>query len=456
MKFYAFDTSQTLHERAKKSIVGGVNSPARAFKSVGGTPLFVTRSEGCHIWDADGNKYIDFIGSWGPMIAGHAHPDVIKAVNAGGVEDSESEEISVRTGPYQLDYGDGHDPNAFDGYTLNNLGVPLGNNAYIEDGLYNGETGNIRKLVLNPGEKNTIGLNSSNINDATLFSFRIRSEESGAKFQIKLKSTDGIEDVVPLQSSIGSMWQEMHYYIGTSFSNIDLSDMAAIEIISDAGNAGVITLYFDEVEFNTIPLAGNRLDVKIRNGADDSLTTAVNFGASTSINPRVLAEQYLDIDYVCEGSWGIQIYTDNKAEDAYPKFTGTGDRANGLIGMTNSGYRVAMIWQVWQEKQGYYDGSKTVEFDTTVDDGDRAEFAFVMDKSDSDWEADQYVRNYRTLINYNGELGAPVPLADPPPGYWPRVGTAGDPVYVYLGADFTGVPAQTYTTSKLTLDIYND
>jgi glutamate-1-semialdehyde 2,1-aminomutase len=80
MKSINFEKSRMLHERAGKLIVGGVNSPARAFKSVGGKPLFVKRAEGCHIWDADGNRHIDFIGSWGAMIAGHAHPDVISAV----------------------------------------------------------------------------------------------------------------------------------------------------------------------------------------------------------------------------------------------------------------------------------------------------------------------------------------------------------------------------------------
>ncbi|MCE5249846.1 glutamate-1-semialdehyde 2,1-aminomutase [bacterium] len=81
MKPLSFDRSQTLHERAAQSIVGGVNSPARAFRSVGGTPLFAARAEGYHVWDADGNRYIDYIGSWGPMIAGHAHPEVIAAIN---------------------------------------------------------------------------------------------------------------------------------------------------------------------------------------------------------------------------------------------------------------------------------------------------------------------------------------------------------------------------------------
>jgi glutamate-1-semialdehyde 2,1-aminomutase len=72
--------SQTLFERAKRSIPGGVNSPVRAFRSVGGEPLFMTRGEGPHIWDADGNKFIDYVGSWGPLILGHSHPKVVEAI----------------------------------------------------------------------------------------------------------------------------------------------------------------------------------------------------------------------------------------------------------------------------------------------------------------------------------------------------------------------------------------
>lgn len=76
------DTSlnDTLFARAQKTTPGGVNSPVRAFKSVGGTPRFITRAEGPYFWDADGKRYIDYIGSWGPAIVGHAHPEVVKAV----------------------------------------------------------------------------------------------------------------------------------------------------------------------------------------------------------------------------------------------------------------------------------------------------------------------------------------------------------------------------------------
>ena len=72
--------SQTLFEQAQKTIPGGVNSPVRAFKSVGGTPLFIERAEGAYLYDVDGNRYIDYVGSWGPMIAGHANPEVLSAV----------------------------------------------------------------------------------------------------------------------------------------------------------------------------------------------------------------------------------------------------------------------------------------------------------------------------------------------------------------------------------------
>jgi glutamate-1-semialdehyde 2,1-aminomutase len=72
--------NERLFERAQRTIPGGVNSPVRAFRSVGGTPRFITRAQGPHLWDADGRRYIDYIGSWGPMIVGHAHPDVVRAV----------------------------------------------------------------------------------------------------------------------------------------------------------------------------------------------------------------------------------------------------------------------------------------------------------------------------------------------------------------------------------------
>ncbi len=74
------DRSKELFKRAKRVIPGGVNSPVRAFGSVGGTPRFIARGKGCRVWDADGNEYVDFVGSWGPLIAGHANPSVLKAL----------------------------------------------------------------------------------------------------------------------------------------------------------------------------------------------------------------------------------------------------------------------------------------------------------------------------------------------------------------------------------------
>ena len=74
------DTSRTLYARARQLIPGGVNSPVRAFKGVGGEPIFFARGSGPHLWDEDGNRYIDYVGSWGPMILGHNHPAVLAAV----------------------------------------------------------------------------------------------------------------------------------------------------------------------------------------------------------------------------------------------------------------------------------------------------------------------------------------------------------------------------------------
>jgi glutamate-1-semialdehyde 2,1-aminomutase len=76
------EKSKALFERAQQLFPGGVNSPVRAFKAVGGTPLFLARGQGAHVWDADGNRYLDFMGSWGPLILGHADPDVLAAIAA--------------------------------------------------------------------------------------------------------------------------------------------------------------------------------------------------------------------------------------------------------------------------------------------------------------------------------------------------------------------------------------
>ncbi|MES2483995.1 MAG: glutamate-1-semialdehyde 2,1-aminomutase [Pseudomonadota bacterium] len=80
------DRNQQLFDRAREVIPGGVNSPVRAFRAVGGTPRFVQRAQGAHFWDANGQRYIDYIGSWGPMILGHGHPAVVDAVQRAVLE----------------------------------------------------------------------------------------------------------------------------------------------------------------------------------------------------------------------------------------------------------------------------------------------------------------------------------------------------------------------------------
>ncbi len=80
------DRNEQLFERAKALIPGGVNSPVRAFRAVGGTPRFVQRAQGAYFWDANGKRHIDYIGSWGPMILGHGHPAVLEAVQKAALE----------------------------------------------------------------------------------------------------------------------------------------------------------------------------------------------------------------------------------------------------------------------------------------------------------------------------------------------------------------------------------
>src|SRR3990172_10916339 len=72
--------NEELFAAAQRVIPGGVNSPVRAFRAVGGTPRFFARGSGARVWDADGAAYIDYVGSWGPLILGHAHPTVVQAV----------------------------------------------------------------------------------------------------------------------------------------------------------------------------------------------------------------------------------------------------------------------------------------------------------------------------------------------------------------------------------------
>src|SRR5437667_8378029 len=69
-----------LFEQAEILIPGGVNSPVRAFRSVGGNPVFIARGEGSRLFDVDGNQYIDYVGSWGPLLLGHRHPEIIRAL----------------------------------------------------------------------------------------------------------------------------------------------------------------------------------------------------------------------------------------------------------------------------------------------------------------------------------------------------------------------------------------
>ncbi|MBI2428947.1 MAG: glutamate-1-semialdehyde 2,1-aminomutase [Ignavibacteriales bacterium] len=78
--------SDSLFQRAQQRIPGGVNSPVRAFKSVGRNPVFIKKAQGAKLWDVDGNEYIDYVGSWGPMILGHAHPAILDAISKAAVD----------------------------------------------------------------------------------------------------------------------------------------------------------------------------------------------------------------------------------------------------------------------------------------------------------------------------------------------------------------------------------
>src|SRR5262249_62028700 len=82
--------SHEAFEKACRVIPGGVNSPARAFGGVGGKPIFIARGEGPYLFDVDGHRYLDFVGSWGPLILGHSHPPVVKAVRQAPADGADS------------------------------------------------------------------------------------------------------------------------------------------------------------------------------------------------------------------------------------------------------------------------------------------------------------------------------------------------------------------------------
>ena len=88
--------SSELYRRAMGVLPGGVNSPVRAMRQIGRDPIFIERGEGCEIVDADGNRYVDWVCSWGPLILGHAHPDVVAAVNAAASDTRKTPPIGAK------------------------------------------------------------------------------------------------------------------------------------------------------------------------------------------------------------------------------------------------------------------------------------------------------------------------------------------------------------------------
>jgi len=101
---YTFAKSEEIFAEAKTLMPGGVSSPVRAFKSVGGSPVVFDRVKGAYAWDVDGNKYIDYVGTWGPAILGHADDDVLDAVKA-TMDKGESLLFSSKRQHFDEDYG---------------------------------------------------------------------------------------------------------------------------------------------------------------------------------------------------------------------------------------------------------------------------------------------------------------------------------------------------------------
>ena len=98
--------SEQLFAEGQKVIPGGVNSPVRAFKGVGGTPVFFARGKGALVWDVDGNEYVDYVGSWGPLLLGHAHPEVHAAIVEAAQAEREAQPLAEEEGVAEEDSAD--------------------------------------------------------------------------------------------------------------------------------------------------------------------------------------------------------------------------------------------------------------------------------------------------------------------------------------------------------------
>jgi len=98
------EASEKLFERSRAVIPGGVNSPVRAFNSVGGTPAFAAKAKGAYLYDADGNEYVDLVCSWGPSILGHAHPQVVEAVQQAALTEGQQQHLEQAISAYREEH----------------------------------------------------------------------------------------------------------------------------------------------------------------------------------------------------------------------------------------------------------------------------------------------------------------------------------------------------------------
>ncbi|MFA4981577.1 MAG: glucoamylase family protein [Candidatus Omnitrophota bacterium] len=346
-------------------------------------------------------------------------------------ESGYSDEASVTTGNFEVDYGDGREPNVFGG-------VSTGPFVFMQGIRHDWTQGSIRELTLDPGQEGLIGLNSGDISQATILSMWIKCA-GHEPIQIGLKGAVSGDASVNITTAEG--WQNLKIklsdFSGVSFNNMDRLSIKSL-------SAAPIVLYLDDIQFTTESLAGNSIDVVTKLIADNSISTGVDFANSGS-SDYAAARQYLEVKYATSSNnWKIWIYTKN--DNGVPEYMA--GQYNGLMS-SDGRNRVPLIWRVYPDVQA---GGVPCGSESDVYSGGSMTWNFIKDKNDSDWTSANQPGSEYSVTAYGTSEWAHV--AAVPPGLGDR-----DPIdstfRIYLGGIFKDAAAAEYSAA-IYFDLTNE
>jgi hypothetical protein len=343
-------------------------------------------------------------------------------------ESARSPELALRTGSYELDYGDGRDPNSFGGTS----GAQY---SFVQGITHNWVFGKVRALTLSPNESGSIGLNNVNLSSATVLSLWIKAT-SAENIQIGLKGADAGDSQVNVTTATG--WQNVRIRL-SDFSGVSFNRMDKLYIKSLASSG--ITVYLDDIEFTTENLGGNSIWVVTKRVSDNANTTGMDFDNNTS--DYAPAKQYIEVKYSSgANNWKIWVYTKNDNGD--PAFLG--GQFNGLMS-SNGRNRVPLLWRVYPSVQA---GGVPCRTTADVYNGSTLTWNYVKDKNDSDWASANQPGAEYSVVAF-GRSNEWAHLAEVPPGSGTR-----DPIdstfRIYLGGIFKDAPVAGYS-AKIYFDL---